>query len=154
MSNYDQKILELGLVLPEPAKPAGIYQPIIYSGQLAFLSGQLPRDISGKLMTGRVGKDVDLQTAQQAARLAGLNVVSLIKNRIGFNRFVKIVKVAGFVNADPSFYDISAVMNGASELLGSVFGDQGAHARTSVGVATLPANAIVEIDVIIEVKLA
>jgi enamine deaminase RidA (YjgF/YER057c/UK114 family) len=103
-------------------------------------------------MTGRVGQDVDLKKAQEAARVAALNVVSIVRNLIGFDRFKKFVKIAGYVNADPSFYDFSAIMNGASELLGSVFGEAGVHARTSVGVASLPLNAIIEIDAVIQVK--
>lgn len=149
--DFDKKISELGLVLPEPAKPAGIYQPVVYSGSLAYLSGQLPRKTDGGLMTGKVGKDVDLKIAQEAARIAGLNVISVIKNRIGFDRFKRVLRLTGYVQADPAFADISAVINGASEVLGNVFGDAGMHARTSVGVASLPQNAVVEIEVVAEI---
>ena len=152
MSIYEKKILELGLILPEPAKPGGVYQPVVFSGAWAHLSGQLPRAAGGILMTGRVGKDVDLKQAQEAARAAALNMISIVRNLIGFDRFKKFVKVTGYVNADPSFYDFSSVMNGASELLGLVFGEAGIHARTSVGVASLPLNAIIEIDAVIQVK--
>lgn len=152
LSLYEKKIQELGLTLPEPAKPAGIYQPVVFSGILAHLSGQLPRGTNGTLLTGKVGKDVSLQAAQEAARVAALNVVSVIRNLIGFDRFEKFVKVTGYVHADPSFYDLSAVMNGASELFGTVFGAEGVHARTSVGVASLPLNAVIEIDAVIQVK--
>ncbi len=149
MSNYDQKIKELGLILPEPAKPAGIYQPFVVAGNLAFLSGQLGR-VSGTLITGKVGRDLDLKQAQSAAQGAGLHVLSLIQHGIGWKRFKRIVKLSGFVQVDPAFTEISAVINGASEVLAQVLGEAGAHARTSVGVASLPQNATVEIDVIIE----
>ncbi len=152
VSDYDKKIQELGLILPEPAKPAGIYQPVVFSGAWAHLSGQLPRAAGGVLMTGKVGKDVELKQAQEAAKVAALNMISIVRNLIGFGRFEKFVKVTGYVNADPAFYDFSAVMNGASELLGAVFGEAGVHARTSVGVASLPLNAIIEIDAVIQVK--
>lgn len=151
MSDYEKKIKELGLILPEPAKPAGIYQPVVMTGNLAFLSGQLGR-LSGVLVTGKVGKDIDLKRAQEAARGAGLNVLSLIQHHIGWKKFKRIVKVSGFVQVDPAFTDISAVINGASEVLAQVLGDAGAHARTSVGVASLPQNAAIEIDVIIELS--
>ncbi len=152
LSIYEKKIVELKLVLPEPAKPAGIYQPVVFSGAWAYLSGQLCRTAEGKLMIGKVGKEADLKTAQEAARIAAMNGVSVIRNLIGFDRFKKMVKVTGYVNVDPFFYDISAVMNGASELLGAVFGAEGVHARTSVGVASLPQNAIIEIDIIVQMK--
>ena len=149
MSIYEDKIKELGLLLPEPAKPAGIYQPFVIAGNLAFLSGQLGR-VSGALVTGKVGKDLDLKQAQAAAKGAGLHVLSLIQHGIGWNKFKRIVKLSGFVQVDPAFTEISAVINGASEVLAQVLGEAGAHARTSVGVASLPQNAAIEIEVVIE----
>ncbi len=148
---FERKIKELGLTLPDPAKPAGIYQPVVFAGNLAFLSGQLGR-VDGALITGKVGKDIDLKRAQEAARGAGLHVLSLIQHQIGWQKFKRIVKLSGFVQADPAFTDISAVINGASEVLAQVLGDAGSHARTSVGVASLPQNAAIEIDVIVEVN--
>jgi len=151
MTVYEDKIKELGLVLPEPTKPAGIYQPVVFAGNLAFLSGQLGR-VSGTLITGKVGKDIDLKRAQEAAQGAGLHVLSLIQHQIGWQKFKRIVKLSGFVQVDPSFTDISAVINGASEVLANVLGDAGSHARTSVGVASLPQNSAIEIDVIVEIN--
>ncbi len=151
MSNYESKIKELGLILPEPAKPAGIYQPFVVAGNLAFLSGQLGR-VSGALVSGKVGKDLDLKQAQAAAKGAGLHVLSLIQHGIGWNQFKRIVKLSGFVQVDPTFTEISAVINGASEVLAQVLGEAGAHARTSVGVASLPQNAAIEIEVVVELK--
>ena len=153
MNDYDKKIQELGLVLPEPAKPAGVYQPVVYSGNLAFLSGQLSR-ANGVLITGKAGGDADLEKTQAAAQAAAVNILSMIKNVVGWKKFKRIVKLTGFVQVEPSFTEISAVVNGASELLGQVLGEAGAHARTSVGVASLPQNALVEIDVIVEVNEA
>lgn len=151
MSEYAKKIQELGLILPEPAKPAGIYQPVVIAGNLAFLSGQLGR-INGTLVTGKVGKDLDIVQAQSAAKGAGLHVLALVQHGIGWKKFKRIVKLSGFVQVDPSFTEISAVINGASEVLAQVLGDAGTHARTSVGVASLPQNAAIEIDVVIELN--
>lgn len=150
-AEFEKKINELGLIIPPPARPAGIYQPVVCAGNLAFLSGQLGR-VDGVLITGKVGKDLNLQQAQSAAKGAGLHVLSLIQHQIGFGKFQRIVKLSGFVQADPVFTDISAVINGASEVLAQGLGDSGAHARTAVGVASLPQNAAVEIDVIVEIK--
>ena len=152
MSIYEDKIKELGLLLPEPAKPAGIYQPFVIAGNLAFLSGQLGR-VSGALVTGKVGKDLDLKQAQaqlvQSEKMASLGELTAgiaheIQNPLNF------VKLSGFVQVDPAFTEISAVINGASEVLAQVLGEAGAHARTSVGVASLPQNAAIEIEVVIE----
>ena len=150
VSNYENKIKELGFLLPEPAKPAGIYQPVVMAGNLAFLSGQLGR-VNGTLVTGKVGKDLDLKQAQAAAQGAGLHVLSLIQHGIGWKQFKRIVKLSGFVQVDPAFTEISAVINGASELLAQVLGDAGGPARTSVGVASLPQNAAIEIEVVVEI---
>ena len=149
ISIYEKKIQELGLVLPEPAKPAGIYQPFVITGNLAFLSGQLGR-VKGALITGKVGKDLDLKQAQAAAQGAGLHVLALIQHGMGWKKFKRVVKLSGFVQVEPTFTEISAVINGASEVLAQVLGEAGTHARTSVGVASLPQNAAIEIDVIIE----
>ncbi len=149
ISIYEKKIQELSLVLPEPAKPAGIYLPFVITGNLAFLSGQLGR-VNGALVTGKVGKDLNLKEAQAAARGAGLHVLSLIQYGISWKKFKRIVKLSGFVQADLAFTEISAVINAASEVLAQVLGDAGTHARTSVGVASLPQNAAIEIDVIVE----
>jgi len=143
---------ELGLVLPPAPKPVGLYQPFVVAGKLAFLSGQVSKDAEGKILAGKVGKDLSLAEGKAAARLAALNALSIMKHLIGFERILRVVKMTGFVQTAPDFYEIPAVVNGASELLADVMGDSGAHARSAVGMASLPMNAAVEIEMILELK--
>lgn len=150
--DYAEKIKSLGLVLPPVPKPAGSYQPLIISGHYAFLSGQISRKADGTLITGKVGKDLDLAGGQEAARAAALNVISIIKDLIRFPRLEGFVRVVGYVQAAPDFYDISAVMNGASDLFLEVFGEKGVHVRSAVGMASLPLNCAVEIEVTLQIK--
>ncbi len=151
---YERKIVELRLVLPPAAKPAGSYQPVVVAGNLAFVSGQLCRKVDGALITGKIGKDLDKKAGMEAAHEAALNLISTLKEHVGLHRVKQIVKLTGFVQASENFNEISAVVNGASDLLGVVFGAQGIHARTSVGVASLPQNAAVEIDAVVEINPA
>lgn len=150
MTNPDKAIEALGLQLPPPPSPAGFYQPVVVTGHLAFLSGQLSKSTSGKMMEGKVGKELSLEQGQEAAKLSALNLLSVLKHQIGFSKVARIVKMTGYVQADPGFYRIPEVMNAASELFAKVFGDQGTHARAAVGVASLPLNAAVEIELIVE----
>lgn len=150
--NIEKHLKELGLVLPPAPKPVGSYRPLIVSGNLAFLSGQISKTADGHLITGKVGKDVTVEKAQEAARVAALNVLSVIQHFVGFDRFEKIVKVVGYVQVAPDFYDLSSVTNGASDFFLEVLGESGIHARSSVGMATLPLNAAVEIDATILLK--
>ena len=150
--NIDSKLSELGIKLPPALKPVGIYHPFVVSGKLAFLSGQLPKDANGKLLTGKVGKDLSLAEGQAAARLAALNALSVMKHLIGFEKISRVVKMTGFVQAAPDFHEIPEVVNGASELFAEVMGEQGAHARSAVGMVSLPLNAAVEIELILELK--
>ncbi len=150
--NYAEKIQSLKLILPLPPNPAGSYQPVIYAGRLAFLSGQVSKSSDGKILTGKVGLDLTLEEGKEAACLAALNVLSIIQNLVGFNRFEKIVRVVGYVQSAPNFYDISQVVNGASDLFIEVFGDHGAHARSSLGMTSLPLNAAVELEVTLETR--
>ncbi|OGX11565.1 MAG: hypothetical protein A2351_00345 [Omnitrophica bacterium RIFOXYB12_FULL_50_7] len=150
--NIDQKLSELGLKLPPAPKPVGLYQPFVVSGKLAFLSGQISRDAEGKLLTGKVGLDLSLAEGQAAARLAALNALSIMKHLIGFEKIRRVVKMTGFVQTAPDFYEIPAVVNGASELFAEVMGESGSHARSAVGMASLPLNAAVEIELILELK--
>jgi len=152
MMTPEEKITQLGLFLPPAPKPAGLYQPVVVSGKLAFLSGQVSRDAEGKVLAGKVGKDLSLAQGQAAARLAALNVLSIMKHLIGFEKIRRVVKMTGFVQSAPDFYEIPAVVNGASELLVEVLGEAGTHARSAVGVASLPINAAVEIELILELK--
>ena len=147
-----KRMTELGLVLPPAPKPVGLYQPFVVAGKLAFLSGQVSKDAEGKILAGKVGKDLSLAEGKAAARLAALNALSIMKHLIGFERILRVVKMTGFVQTAPDFYEIPAVVNGASELLADVMGDSGAHARSAVGMASLPMNAAVEIEMILELK--
>jgi len=148
----EEKITQLGLSLPSAPKPAGLYQPFVASGKLVFLSGQISKDADGKILAGKVGKDLSPAEGKAAARLAALNALSIMKHLIGFEKISRVVKMTGFVQAVPDFYEIPAVVNGASELLVEVMGDRGAHARSAVGMASLPMNAAVEIELVLELK--
>ena len=149
--SVEQRILDLGLELPEVATPAGAYLPAIVSGNLVFTAGQLPL-IDGKLMaTGKLGAGIEAAEARELAARCLLNALAAIKSVIGnLDRITKVVKVVGFVASTPEFTAQPTVINGASELLESIFGELGRHARSSVGVASLPLDSPVEIELIIE----
>ncbi|MDX6226202.1 MAG: hypothetical protein QOJ92_2692 [Frankiales bacterium] len=148
----EQKIAELGLELPQVAPPAGVYVPAVRTGAYVYTSGQLPM-VSGSLVaTGKVGADVTPEQAKELAQTCALNALAAVKAEIGdLGRVTRVVKVVGFVASDPSFTGQPGVINGASELLGAVFGDAGVHARSAVGVAVLPLDAPVEVEVVVEV---
>ena len=148
---FEQKITELGLALPNVAAPAGSYLPALTSGNLVFTAGQLPI-VEGKLVaTGKVGSEITLEEATELARKCILNGLAAVKNEIGdLDRIKRIVKLVGFVSSAPSFTQQPQVINGASDLLGEIFGEVGRHARSAVGVAVLPLNAPVEIELIVE----
>ena len=152
MSQIEQKIIELGFSLPETAKPLAAYIPAVQSGNLVFTSGQLPM-IEGSLAeTGKVGGTVSPERAKELATVCALNALAAVKTVIGdLDKIKRIVKVVGFVSSVPEFSSQPAVVNGASEFLGAVFGDKGIHARSAVGVAVLPLDAPVEIELIVEV---
>ena len=152
MSQIEQKIIELGFLLPETAKPLAAYIPAVQSGNLVFTSGQLPM-IEGRLAeTGKVGGTVSPERAKELATVCALNALAAVKTVIGdLDKIKRIVKVVGFVSSVPEFSAQPAVVNGASEFLGAVFGDKGIHARSAVGVAVLPLDAPVEIELIVEV---
>ncbi len=149
---FEENLKNAGLHLPPAPKPVGLYQPFVVSGKLAFLSGQVSKDADGKILSGKVGKELSLEEGQKAARLAALNALSIMKHLIGFKKIRRVVKMTGFVQTAPDFYEIPSVVNGASELLLEVMGEQGAHARSAVGMASLPLNAAVEIELILELK--
>ena len=147
----ERKLAELGLTLPEPAAPVAAYVPAVEAGGLLHVSGQLPFD-HGQLMTGRVGADSDLDYGQEAARACGLMLVAQIKAALGgLHRVGRIVKLGVFVNSTADFTDQPKVANGASELMVALFGDAGRHARSAVGVPTLPLGAAVEVDAIVAI---
>lgn len=149
-----KRLAELGLTLPAPPQPLGIYVPFTRTGNLLYLCGQLPL-IDGKLpseYTGKVGASVPLERAQLAARQAALNSLAIIHDAIGLSRVKQIVRVSGYVSSASSFTQQPVVLNGASELLAHVLGEAGRHARVAIGVAVLPMDACIEVDMIVEVE--
>jgi enamine deaminase RidA (YjgF/YER057c/UK114 family) len=148
----NQRLAELGLTLPAVAPPLAAYVPAVQSGDLVYVSGQLPRDVDGALAaTGKVGAQVTPEQAKELAGLCALNALAVIDDLVGLDRVVRIVKVVGFVASADGFTGQPGVINGASELLGAVFGSAGQHARSAVGVAELPLGAPVEVEMIVEV---
>lgn len=150
--DYSEKIRSLKLELPPAPKPEGSYRPVVLAGRWAYLSGQISRAANGKILSGKVGGDLSLDEGKQAARLAALNVLSVIRDLMGFEKFGQLVRVVGYVQVVPDFYDLSQVMNGASDLFLEVFGENGVHARSAAGMASLPLNAAVEIEATIHLK--
>ena len=145
------KLAELGIALPSVVAPLAAYVPAVRAGSLVFTSGQLPM-IDGKLSaTGKVGGEVDAAQANELARTCALNGLAAVHALVGLDSVVRVVKVVGYVASSPDFTAQPAVVNGASELLGEVFGAAGAHARSAVGVAALPLDAPVEIEFVVEV---
>jgi enamine deaminase RidA (YjgF/YER057c/UK114 family) len=155
MSAVEDRLAELGLTVPEVAPPVAAYLPAVRDGNHIFTSGQLPI-VSGSLAaTGKVGEGPGLVPPEEAHRLAlicALNAIAAVKSLVGdLDRVTRVVKVVGFVASDPTFTGQPGVINGASELLGAAFGDAGVHARSAVGVAVLPLNAPVEVEIIVTV---
>ena len=151
--SIEARIAELGLALPEPAKPVASYVSYVRSGNQVTISGQLSNDANGGIK-GTVGVDVTPEQALEAARLCGLNLIAQIKAACDgdLDRVVRIVKLGGFVQAGPDFTAIPAVINGCSDMMVEVFGDAGKHARSAVGVYKLPLGFAVEIDAIVEIR--
>ena len=149
----EEKIKELGYTLPETAKPLAAYIPAIRAGELVYTSGQVPL-VGGELKyKGKIGTDLTLEDGQKAAIICALNGLSAIKGVVAdLNKIEQIIKVTVFVNSASGFTDQPKVANGASEFLGSVFGDAGIHTRSAVGVSELPINSAVEIEMIVKVK--
>lgn len=154
LSPYE-RLRASGLALPTPATPIGTYVPFKFSGHMLYISGQGPRQADGRLMTGKVGRDLDAVEAYEHARLAGLNLLSVAHKALGdLGRVAQVVKLFGMVNATPDFHDHPAVINGCSDLFAKVFGAPGHHARSAVGMGSLPGNISVEIEAIFEVTKA
>ncbi|UQX01760.1 RidA family protein [Streptomyces sp. RerS4] len=147
----EAKLAELGLTLPEVVPPLATYQPAVRSGAYVFTAGQLPM-VQGKLpLTGKVGAEVSAEQAKELAATCALNALAAVKSVVGdLDRIARVVKVVGFVASAPDFTAQPGVLNGASELLGAVLGDKGVHARSAVGVAVLPLDAPVEIEIQVE----
>jgi enamine deaminase RidA (YjgF/YER057c/UK114 family) len=153
MAGVESKLAELGLKLPTVVPPLASYVPAVASGEYVFTSGQLPM-VDGKLgVTGKVGAEVTAEDAKALARVCALNALAAVKSVIGdLDRIERVVKVVGFVASAPDFTGQPGVVNGASELLGEVLGDAGVHARSAVGVAVLPLDAPVEVEIQVRVR--
>ncbi|HUW83743.1 MAG TPA: RidA family protein [Phycisphaerae bacterium] len=152
-ASAEQRLQQLGLALPAVAKPVGAYRPAVLTGNWVFVSGQLPIAQGRLLCEGKVGAEVDLADASRAARQAALNALAAAAAEAGgLDRITQIVHLRVFVNSAAGFVDQAGVANGASELLAHVFGSAGQHARVAVGVAELPLNAPVELELVVEVQ--
>jgi enamine deaminase RidA (YjgF/YER057c/UK114 family) len=153
MPTPEERLQELGVDLPSPAAPVAAYVPCVRTGNLVYVSGQVP-SVDGKpTHLGHLGDDVDLEAGRAAARTCAVNVLAALKAELGeLSRVRRVVKVTGFVAATADFTDSPKVVNAASELFGEVFGDAGRHARAAVGVAALPLGVPVEVEAIVEVE--
>lgn len=152
MSTPEDRLATLGLTLPDVARPVAAYVPAVRTGSYVYTSGQLPF-VSGELAaTGKVGGAVSPEQAKDLARTCALNALAAVRAEVGdLSAVTRVVKVVGFVASTPDFTGQPGVVNGASELLGEVFGDAGSHARSAVGVAALPLDAPVEVEIVVEV---
>jgi enamine deaminase RidA (YjgF/YER057c/UK114 family) len=147
-----ERLAELGIELPDVVPPVAAYIPAVRTGNLVYTSGQLPMK-AGKLpQTGKVGAQVSPEEAKVMARTCVLNALAAVHSLVGIDSVTRVVKVVGFVASAPGFHGQPGVINGASQLLGEVFGDAGAHARSAVGVSELPLDAPVEVELIVEVS--
>jgi enamine deaminase RidA (YjgF/YER057c/UK114 family) len=152
VASTEERLKKLGLTLPEPTAPIGAFIPFTCSGDLLFISGQIPILPNGTIITGRVEVDLNVKEAYSAARLCGLWVIGVARIALpSLDNIIRVVRLGGFVNAEPGFAKQPQVIDGASKLMIEVWGEKGKHARTAVGVASLPANAVVEVDAIFEV---
>ena len=148
----EEKLEQLGIKLPEPPTPAGAYIPVVKTGNLLFISGQIPMENGKVVFTGKVSDD-NLETAQKSARMCAINLMAQIKREAGnLDKVSRIVKLSGFVNSSTDFTQQPKVINPASDLFFDVFGEKGKHSRVAVGVASLPLNSMTEIDAIVEVS--
>jgi enamine deaminase RidA (YjgF/YER057c/UK114 family) len=152
MSQVEQRLANLGIVLPQPVAPVANYVPFVRAGTLIHISGQVSLDAGGGIR-GTVGADVDLETAQAAARLCGINLLAQMKAATDgdLDRIKQVVKLGGFAQVAADFIDIPKVINGCSDLMVAAFGDRGRHARSAVGVYKLPLGFAVEVDAVVEV---
>jgi len=152
--SIEAKIKELGIVLPNSPAPVANYLPVVRTGNLIYLSGMgQPPSLDGKEFLGKLGKDLSIEEGYQAARLTGINILARLQGYLSdLEKVSRIVKVLSMVNASPDFFDPPAVTNGCSDLLVEVFGDKGKHARSAIGVASLPNNWPIEIEIIAEIS--
>lgn len=149
----EERLSQLGLTLPAVPAPAANYVNMVRTGNLVYLAGKGPTKPDGKFVTGKLGEDLDIQQGYEAARLTALTQLAVLKSELGdLSKVKRIVKVLGMVNCTPYFIDQSKVMNGYSDLMVEVFGEKGKHARSSVGMCSLPFNIAVEVEMIVEVE--
>ena len=147
----EEKIEALGIKLPDPPTPAGSYVPAVRTGNLIYISGQIPMEGGKVVFTGKVS-DENLETAQKSARMCAINILAQIKRETGdLDKVSKIIRLSGFVNSVPEFSQQPKVINPASDLMFKIFGEKGKHSRIAVGVSSLPLNSMTEIDAIVEV---
>jgi enamine deaminase RidA (YjgF/YER057c/UK114 family) len=153
MSAVEDRLSALGIIVPSPNPPVANYVPFVRVGNVIHISGQVSVDAGGGIK-GVVGEDVNIETSIAAARLCGVNLISQMKAATGgdLDRVVRVVKLGGFVQAGPAFFEIPRVVNGCSDLMVEAFGDAGRHARSAVGVYRLPMNFAVEVDAVVELK--
>ena len=151
--NPSHRLTELGLILPTPARPAFKYVPVVVHGGLAFVSGQLPW-VDGEIKTaGLLGATISLEQGKDAARICGLQALACLEQALGsIDQIVRIIKLTGFVQSTSDFHQQPSVIDAASELMFDIFGEEGRHARSAIGVAALPRNAPVELEVIVAVR--
>lgn len=153
MSTPEARLAELGIKLPKPPAPAAAYAPTVRTGPYIYIAGQLPLVDGQPAYEGRLGDGVTIDQATQAARRCAINLLAVLKAELGdLSRVKQVVRLTGFVASAPAFHEQHKVVNGASELLGEVFGEAGKHTRSAVGVAVLPFDVPVEIDAIVEVE--
>lgn len=151
--DYDKKLKELGITLSEPSKPMANYVKAVRTGNLLYLAGHGPTRADGSNITGKVGADLTTEQGYEAAKQTGISILSTLKGELGdLNKVKRIVKVLGMVNCTDSFVDQPKVINGFSDLMVAVFGEKGKHARSAVGMNSLPSNIAVEIEIIVEVE--
>jgi enamine deaminase RidA (YjgF/YER057c/UK114 family) len=155
MGRIEQKLADMGITLPVPGAPVANYVASVVTGSQLVVSGQLPLGPDGKLAgqhTGKLGGGVSDETGREAARLCAINVLAQAKAALGnLDRIVRCVRLGGFINAEPTYTTVAAVMNGASDLIVEALGDKGRHARSTIGVAVLPFNAAVEVEALFEI---
>ena len=154
MSRTEERLAELGITLPDAPPPVASYVPFVRTGNLLYLAGLGPADRpDGTSPTGKLGQDLTIEEGYEAARLTGINLLARLRGAVGdLDRVKQIVKLLSMVNSTPEFRDQPAVANGCSDLLVEVFGDRGRHARSAVGMASLPNNIPVEIEMIVEIE--
>ncbi|QUR69235.1 RidA family protein [Mycobacterium spongiae] len=150
-SSWKARLGQIGVVLPQVAAPLAAYVPAVRTGNLVYTAGQLPLEAGKLIRTGKVGADVSPEEGKAMARICALNALAAVDGLVGLDAVSQVVKVVGFVASAPGFHGQPSVVNGASDLLADVFGDCGSHARSAVGVAELPLDAPVEVELIVEV---